>query len=62
MTTGWLIVNIAMIVVVAAIVAIPAVLIPLRLDRDRSPRATVVRSVGARQPSRGRDQRLADAA
>jgi hypothetical protein len=34
MTTGWLIVNIVLIAVAAAIVAVPAVLIPHRLDRD----------------------------
>ncbi len=34
MTTGMLIVNIVLIAVVAAIVAVPAVLIPNLLDRD----------------------------
>ena len=34
MTTGWLIVNIVLVTVVAAIVTLPAVLIPYRLDRD----------------------------
>ncbi len=34
MTTGWLIVNIVLVAVVAAIVAVPAVLIPNLLDRD----------------------------
>ena len=34
MTTGTLILNIAMIVVATALVAIPAVFIPRRLDRD----------------------------
>jgi hypothetical protein len=34
MTTGWLIVNIVLIAVVAAVVAVPAVLIPNLLDRD----------------------------
>ena len=41
MTTGWLIVNIALAVVVSAIVAGAAVLVPLRLDR------------GATTPGRG---------
>jgi hypothetical protein len=34
MTTGWIIVNIVLVAVAAVIVAVPAVLIPLRLDRD----------------------------
>ncbi len=33
MTTGWLIINIALIAVVAAIVAVPSVLIPHLLHR-----------------------------
>ena len=37
MTTTWLIVNIALAVVVSAIVAAAAVLVPLRLDRVVTP-------------------------
>ncbi|MDQ6847999.1 MAG: hypothetical protein M3019_10550 [Candidatus Dormibacteraeota bacterium] len=33
MTTGWLVVNIVLVAVVAAIVGLPAVLIPHMLDR-----------------------------
>ncbi|HSP65027.1 MAG TPA: hypothetical protein VLO10_02450 [Candidatus Deferrimicrobium sp.] len=39
MTTGWLIVNIVLVAVVAAIVAVPAVLIPNLLDREVHPQA-----------------------
>ncbi len=55
MTTGWLIVNIALVAVVAAIVAVPAVFIPMLLDRDT--RVTVQQPAArrARQqaPNRG---------
>lgn len=33
MTTGWILANVALAIVVTAIVALPAVLIPARLDR-----------------------------
>ena len=50
MTTGWLIVNIVLVAVVAAIVAVPAVLIPHLLDREA--RVQVVKSPRAmRQPT-----------
>ncbi len=67
MTTGWLIVNIVLVAVVAAIVAVPAVLIPSLLDRDIRPKATRRSAQPQRQasPSRRRvfdGERSADAA
>jgi hypothetical protein len=41
MTTTWLIVNIVLVAAVAAIVALPALLIPLMLGRDAAPRVGV---------------------
>lgn len=56
MTTGWMIINIALEVLVTALVAGVSVLVPLRLDRDAT--AGTVRQVafaadvtGHRQPS-----------
>ncbi len=67
MTTGWLIVNIALIAVVTAIVAVPAVLIPTLLDRgsragDAKPAAQQVRRPAPAQRWVNESQRRADAA
>ena len=67
MTTGMLIVNIVLIAVVAAIVAVPAVLIPNLLDRDVKVQAARPARQAARRPAPERrwtaeGQRRADAA
>ncbi len=67
MTTGMLIVNIVLVAVVAAIVAVPAVLIPNLLDRDVRAQAAKPARQTVRRPAPERrwtaeDQRRADAA
>jgi hypothetical protein len=66
MTTGWLIVNLVLVAVVAAIVAVPAVLIPNLLDRDARLRVRGPSTRTAQQPARPRgwanEGRRADAA
>ena len=67
MTTGWLIVNIVLIAVAAAIVAVPAVLIPLLLDRDIRPQTAQRSAQPQRQSAPSRrwasdSERTADAA
>ena len=47
MTTGWLIVNIVMGVVATILVAGPAVLVPMLLDRDYRAAKSVAESWGA---------------
>ena len=54
MTTGWLIVNIVLIAVVAAIVAVPAVLIPSLLDRDARRECARPSARTAQQPAQRR--------
>ncbi len=63
MTTTWLIVNIVLVAAVAAIVALPAVLIPLMLGRDAAPRVAVAtRQAGSTAAPRRSTRALADAA
>ena len=67
MTTGWLIVNIVLVAVAAAIVAVPAVLIPNLLDRDIRPNVAQRSTQPSRQPASSRrwaseSERTADAA
>jgi hypothetical protein len=65
MTTGWLIVNFVLVAVVAAIVALPAVLIPHKLDRDVRTAVRTVRAPRTAAPSRNwsrGDRQRADAA
>ena len=52
MTTGWLIFNIVLVIVVAAIVALPAVLIPHKLHRHAQNAERTARSAGQGANSR----------
>ena len=67
MTTGWLIANIVLVALVAAIVALPAVLIPTLLDREVRPNAAQRRAQPQRRSAPSRrwvsdGERTADAA
>ncbi len=65
MTTGWLIFNYVLVAVVAAIVALPAVLIPYKLDRDARTTVRTARASRTATPSRNwarGEQQRADAA
>lgn len=63
MTTTWLIVNIVLAAALAAVVALPAVLIPLRLDRGPRAGTATAPAVSPRATRWAADGRsLADAA
>jgi hypothetical protein len=62
MTTGWLIVNIVLVAVAAAIVAVPAVLIPTLLDRDIRPNVAQRSTPASSRRWASESERTADAA
>jgi hypothetical protein len=64
MTTGWIVTNVVLATVVGVVVAVPAVLIPLRLDREMRRPVPGTRPVrrpvaSRRRPSDGQQRQAA---